>query len=189
MRRPTERRAETSTVTLGHDALPACAAPLLRSAGSTGAGRQALTGHAATRCSWRAWDGGTAGGARAHLVHAAALRSASASRVSTIWEHGLFVRHSWKAHCKLSFPFESHETANRGSGSVRGNKTRTKRPHRFDLFCLVVGHGDPPDHLRANSSFSVRSSNFENPLVEVGRRPIFICCAKLRGCGGVCAKC
>ena len=36
------------------------------------------------------------------------LRSASASRVSTIWRHGLFVRHSWEAHCKLSLPFESH---------------------------------------------------------------------------------
>ena len=50
------------------------------------------------------------------------LRSASASRVSTIWQHGLFVRHSWEAHCKLSVPFvcrqlplKSHETANRGS--------------------------------------------------------------------------
>ena len=32
------------------------------------------------------------GRARAHLVHAVALRSSSASRGSTIWEHGLFVR-------------------------------------------------------------------------------------------------
>lgn len=45
-------------------------------------------GHAATRCSWRAWGGGTTGGARAHLVHAVTLRSASASRVSTIWGDG-----------------------------------------------------------------------------------------------------
>ena len=73
---------------LGHDALPACAAPLLRSAGSTSAGCQARVGHAATRCSWRAWGGGTTGGTRAHLVYAVTLRSASASRVTTIWVHG-----------------------------------------------------------------------------------------------------
>ena len=46
----TESRSQTSCNQhghLGHDALPACAAPLLGSAGSTGAGCQALTGHAA----------------------------------------------------------------------------------------------------------------------------------------------
>jgi hypothetical protein len=103
----TESRSQTSCNQhghLGHDALPACAAPLLRLAGSTGAGCQTLTGHAATRCSWRVWGVGTSGRARAHLVHAAALRSASASRGSTIWEHGLFVRLSREAP-QVSLPY------------------------------------------------------------------------------------
>ena len=85
----TERRAAISTVT--SVMMPCRPAPprLLRSAGSTGAGCQALTGHAATRCSWRASGGGTAGGARAHLVHAAAL---SEERVSVEGLHDLATR-------------------------------------------------------------------------------------------------
>ena len=81
----TGRRAATSTVTSVmmpcRPAPPRCSA---QQAAPVSAGCQARVGHAATRCSWRAWGGGTTGGARAHLVHAVTLRSASASRVSTI---------------------------------------------------------------------------------------------------------